>query len=136
MPTKFTLYDLVEGITLVRTAVTAKEAVQNDPDRYALTEPDPWPPKRVSGEKQKTANKPPEPRPQRITGDDLSVIKGIGQNLAKALNEAGIHTFAQIAASDEATLANALDMPGKNDAIIRRQNWIEQATSFAEAKRS
>ncbi len=48
------------------------------------------------------------------------MIKGIGQNLAKALNEAGIHTFAQIAASDEATLANALDMPGKNDAIIRR----------------
>ena len=39
MPTKFTLYDLVEGITLVRAAVTAKEAVQNDPDRYALTEP-------------------------------------------------------------------------------------------------
>ena len=51
MPTKFTLYDLVEEITLVRTAVTAKEAVQNDPDRYTLTEPDPWPPKRVSGAK-------------------------------------------------------------------------------------
>ena len=55
------------------------------------------------------------------TQDDLSQITGIGPAAAKKLNEAGIATFAQLAAID----------PESFEAVKVKPEWGEQAKSLA-----
>ena len=66
--------------------------------------------------------------------DDLTKLSGVGPKLAEKLNTNGVYTFAQIAAWTPAEVAyidDQLSFKGR----IERDNWIEQATSFAaEAK--
>ncbi len=62
--------------------------------------------------------------------DDLSRISGVGPVIVKKLNDAGITTFAQIAAftaEDVAAMDEKLNFKGR----IERDNWIEQAKEFA-----
>lgn len=59
-------------------------------------------------------------------GDDLSQISGVGPVLVKKLHEAGITTFAQIAAftkEDIDRIDDQLNFKGR----IERDNWIDQA---------
>lgn len=61
--------------------------------------------------------------------DDLSKISGVGPVLVKKLNEAGITSFAQIAAwtADEiAAIDEKLNFKGR----IERDDWIAQAKAF------
>lgn len=58
--------------------------------------------------------------------DDLKKLNGLGPAIAKKLNEAGITTFAQIAAmtdEDVARVEEELSLKGR----FERDNWIEQA---------
>jgi len=59
-------------------------------------------------------------------GDDLKQLSGVGPALEKKLHEAGITTFAQIAAWSEADIA---EMDGKLSfkGRIEREGWVEQA---------
>ncbi|AWI83580.1 50S ribosomal protein L21 [Alloyangia pacifica] len=54
-------------------------------------------------------------------GDDLTKITGVGPAAAKKLNEAGIATFAQLAAVD----------PESFDAVKVKPEWVEQAKTLA-----
>ena len=61
---------------------------------------------------------------EKMGGDDLSLISGIGPERHKQLNAAGIHTFSQLANSDPDTLYTTLNKQvGKAFIIL----WIDQA---------
>jgi predicted flap endonuclease-1-like 5' DNA nuclease len=63
--------------------------------------------------------------------DDLKKIRGIGKQNEKRLNDAGISTFAQIAAwsaADQAGWGEKLAFPGR----IEREDWVGQAKILAE----
>lgn len=75
----------------------------------------------------------PDDRPPATDhSDDLKRIEGIGPQIARALNTAGITTFAQLAALE----------PAQIDAILRNHNirlaltdtWPEQARLAADGK--
>jgi len=55
------------------------------------------------------------------SGDDLTAINGVGPAAAKKLNEAGITTYAQLAAVDADTFAATKVKP----------EWVEQAKALA-----
>lgn len=52
------------------------------------------------------------PEPVPATGDDLTLIEGIGPAIAKHLNDAGIFTFAELAGTDPARIRSILDNIG------------------------
>jgi large subunit ribosomal protein L21 len=58
--------------------------------------------------------------------DDLTKITGVGPAAAKKLVEAGLATFAQIAALSEADIAAI-------DAVKVKPEWVEQAKELAQA---
>lgn len=62
--------------------------------------------------------------------DDLKKLSGVGPALEKKLHEAGVTTFAQIAAWTEADVA-AMDEKLSFKGRIEREGWIEQAAAFA-----
>jgi large subunit ribosomal protein L21 len=60
-------------------------------------------------------------KPAAAAGDDLTQITGVGPAAAKKLNEAGIVTFAQLAAVDPETF----------EATKVKPEWVEQAKTLA-----
>ena len=63
--------------------------------------------------------------------DDLKQLSGVGPALEKKLHEAGVTTFAQIAAwnADEiAEMDEKLSFKGR----IEREGWVEQAKELAK----
>ena len=58
-------------------------------------------------------------------GDDLTTLEGIGPMYAARLNDGGITTFAQLAETDEATLAGLINAPAWRR--INFANWKTQA---------
>ena len=57
---------------------------------------------------------------------DLTAVKGIGTAHAEQLNEAGIHTLAQLAAADPVVVADATDTSES-----AAESWIEQAAALS-----
>jgi len=65
-------------------------------------------------------------------GDDLTDIKGIGAVSAERLNDAGVKTFAEIAAwSDDDLEANSAKIKVSVERI-RREDWVSQARAKIE----
>ncbi|MEL6841344.1 MAG: 50S ribosomal protein L21 [Pseudomonadota bacterium] len=64
-------------------------------------------------------------------GDDLKKLSGVGPALEKKLHEAGVTTFAQIAAWTEADVA-AMDEKLSFKGRIEREGWIDQAKELAK----
>lgn len=65
------------------------------------------------------------------TGDDLKKLSGVGPALEKKLIEAGVTSFAQIAAwgaEDIAAFDEKLNFKGR----IEREGWVEQAKTLAQ----
>ena len=81
----------------------------------------------------KAEKKPAKAAPKAAAagGDDLKKLSGVGPALAKKLNEAGVTTFAQIAAWTEADVA-AMDEKLSFKGRIEREGWIEQAKELAK----
>ncbi len=66
-----------------------------------------------------------------VGGDDLKRLSGVGPALEKKLHEAGVTSFAQIAAwtpEDVAAFDEKLNFKGR----IEREGWIEQAKELAQ----
>jgi branched-chain amino acid transport system ATP-binding protein len=70
--------------------------------------------------------------PRGGSGDDLTLIKGIGPVNARKLNEHGIYHFDQIAAWDQAGIA-AAEAYLAFDGRIAREDWVGQAKTLARA---
>ena len=68
-------------------------------------------------------------------GDDLKRIEGIGPKMEKALNSAGILTFAQLADADEATLRTAIEAGGLRFAPSL-PTWAKQSRYLADGDES
>ena len=69
--------------------------------------------------------------PAAAGADDLKQLSGVGPALEKKLHEAGVTTFAQIAAWTEADVeefGEKLSFKGR----IEREGWIEQAKELAK----
>ena len=66
-------------------------------------------------------------------GDDLKQLSGVGPALEKKLHEAGVTTFAQIAAwgpKDIEEFDEKLSFKGR----IEREGWVEQAKTLAKGE--
>lgn len=101
------LLSLVQQVVMIRTSRAAPAAVKGPP-----AEP-----------------REPKVRAPAIESDDLALIKGIGRKTASVLIAAGITTFDDLAAADEAHLAEimeAADLPPGDYA-----SWIRQARRLA-----
>ena len=90
------------------------------------------PAKKAAPKKAETKAEPKKAAPKAADkGDDLKELSGVGPALEKKLNEAGVTTFAQIAAwteSDVADMDEKLSFKGR----IEREGWIEQAKELAK----
>lgn len=95
--------------------------------------PEPAKPAVKQVEEAKKAQKPAakkEAAPASTDADDLKELKGVGPALEKKLHDAGVTSFAQIAAwgpDDIAEMDDKLSFKGR----IERDGWIEQATKLA-----
>jgi large subunit ribosomal protein L21 len=67
------------------------------------------------------------------SGDDISLIGGIGPKIHKALTEMGITTFAQIAAWTPADVER-IEADIKQKGRVAREDWIEQAKELMAGK--
>lgn len=91
-------------------------------DKKAEAEAEPKAEKKAAAPKAKKADK---------DGDDLSQISGVGPVLVKKLHDAGVTSFAQIAAWTDAEVADMdekLSFAGR----IERDDWIKQAKALAK----
>jgi large subunit ribosomal protein L17 len=68
------------------------------------------------------------------TGDDLTVVEGIGPKIAELLNNAGITTFAQLADADDATVQQVLTEAGPRFNVHDATTWNEQAALARDGK--
>lgn len=84
-------------------------------------------------EAKKAAPKKAAPKTADAGADDLKKLSGVGPALEKKLIEAGVTSFAQIAAWGEADIAEfdeKLSFKGR----IEREGWVEQAKAIVAEK--
>lgn len=69
----------------------------------------------------------------RSEPDDLTAIAGIGPALARRLNEAGVHGFADIASWSEADIQHIEQnvLGGRFAGRIQRDDWVGQAQTLS-----
>jgi large subunit ribosomal protein L21 len=102
-------------------AVAAKPAKKAEPKKVEKKAEAKAEPKKAAPKKAANAD----------AGDDLKELSGVGPALEKKLNEAGVTSFAQIAAwtdADVADMDEKLSFKGR----IEREGWIEQAKELAK----
>ncbi|MFD3190819.1 50S ribosomal protein L21 [Sedimentitalea sp. HM32M-2] len=81
---------------------------------------------------KKPAKKAAATKTEAPTGaDDLKKLSGVGPALEKKLLDAGVTTFAQIAAWTDADIA-AMDEQLSFKGRIEREGWVEQAKELAK----
>jgi predicted flap endonuclease-1-like 5' DNA nuclease len=73
---------------------------------------------------------PPRAIEAKILSDDLVKLEGIGPKVAKILNDAGIRTFAGLAAANAADIQKTLSAAGLP--MMNPEGWIEQASLAAK----
>ncbi|MEM8537541.1 MAG: 50S ribosomal protein L21 [Pseudomonadota bacterium] len=82
-------------------------------------------------EKPKAEKKAAPKAAKAAGGDDLKALSGVGPALEKKLHDAGVTTFAQIAAWTEEDVA-AMDEKLSFKGRIEREGWIAQAAELAK----
>ncbi len=110
----------VSATAVAAAAKPAKKAEPKAPE--AKAEPKKAAPAKEAPKKVETADK---------GGDDLKQLSGVGPALEKKLLEAGVTTFAQIAAWTEDDIA-AMDEKLSFKGRIEREGWVEQAKELAK----
>ncbi|MDA8631994.1 hypothetical protein N9L29_04815 [Litoricolaceae bacterium] len=89
----------------------------------------------ASGAKKKSAKPQRAPQAKAIAQapvrqDDLKMISGVGPGLEKKLQDAGIVSYAQIAALTDAEITELETNVIKFGGRIKRDDWIGQATQL------
>jgi large subunit ribosomal protein L21 len=92
-------------------------------------------PKKAAPKKEEVkAEAPKKAAPKKAAkkgGDDLTEISGVGPVIVKKLSDAGVTTFAQVAAwtdADVAAIEEKLSFKGR----VGREEWIKQAKELAK----
>ncbi len=86
----------------------------------------------ADAEKAKTKEAAKAEVAARANPDDLTALEGVGPVLAKILNEGGIYTFAQLAATDSSDLKEILTEAG--DKMHDPSSWPQQAALLRDGK--
>lgn len=87
--------------------------------------------KKPAPKKAEKAAAPKKAAKADAAGDDLKTLSGVGPALEKKLHEAGVTTFAQVAAWTEADIAD-MDEKLSFKGRIEREGWVEQAKELAK----
>jgi predicted flap endonuclease-1-like 5' DNA nuclease len=74
----------------------------------------------------------PASEPKAVVPDNLEIIEGIGPVIARILNEAGIKTFVQLAATPVSKITDIVKAAGLR--LFDATTWPEQAKLAAEGK--
>lgn len=80
----------------------------------------------------KVADSKEEKKSTDNTADDLTKVEGIGPKIAEIFQEAGIHTFADLAAKSEEDLTDILTEAGPRYASKNPASWPKQAKMAAD----
>lgn len=102
-----------------------------EPEQVPAPTPEPAPAAPQETPAQPEFEPAPPPIAKAAAADDLSKIKGLGPKLQALLPQLGITSYAQIAALDDAALA---DLDGKLGAFAgrpKKDNWMDQARHLA-----
>lgn len=83
---------------------------------------------------KKTSAKKATAKKATAKGDDLKKIEGIGPKIAEIFNNAGITTFAELAATSVEKLQEILAAAGSRYASKKPGSWPKQAKMAAEGK--
>ncbi len=114
-------------------SVTAVAATAAKPAKKAAPKKEEAPKAEAKkAEPKKEAPKKAAPKAE-AGADDLKLLSGVGPALEKKLHEAGVTSFAQIAAwgpEEIAEMDEKLSFKGR----IERDGWVEQATTLAAEK--
>ena len=68
------------------------------------------------------------------SGDDLTAIRGLGRVKAARLAEAGVTSYAQLAAWSDDDIADIGLRIGTSPGQIKREDWVGQARSLLEVR--
>jgi predicted flap endonuclease-1-like 5' DNA nuclease len=79
------------------------------------------------------AEKPAKAK-KKVEGDDLKLIEGVGPKIADLLINAGIVTFADLAATSTEKVSEILSAAGSNFASHNPATWADQATLARDGK--
>jgi predicted flap endonuclease-1-like 5' DNA nuclease len=66
--------------------------------------------------------------------DDLTVLKGVGPKLAKALNDVGVTSYAQIAGWNETDISRIESQVAMAKGRVAKNGWVAQAADLAKVK--
>ncbi len=88
-------------------------------------------PAKAKAPEAKPAEKAAPKAEPAAAADDLTKMKGLGKVMAEKLTGAGVTTFAQIAAMDEAAIADLEDKIGAAGKFAKNE-WVAQAKDLAE----
>lgn len=90
--------------------------------------------KATVAETTEVAEKPAKKTAKAKEGDDLTIIEGIGPKVAKIFVEAGITSFATLAAKTKEELEAILDPNGPIYVAMDPTTWPQQAQLLADGK--
>lgn len=125
-----TLYALTDGLVKFTKKANSRSFVSIVPFEENV----------VLEEKAKVTSKKVEepvaekPAAKAEKGDDLTKIEGIGPKLASVLAEAGLNSFAAVAAASAADIQKILDEAEGNYARFSPETWPQQAQLAADGK--
>jgi predicted flap endonuclease-1-like 5' DNA nuclease len=89
---------------------------------------------KATTEKKATEKKAPTAKPADKKADDLTIVEGIGPKIAEILNNAGIVSFADLAATKPAAIKTILEGAGKRFQMHDPATWPKQATLARDGK--
>lgn len=126
------LYQLTENAASDNTGEETSSQVDTAPNEVFNTNAPEAPKKKESSSKR--SNNPSKKSANNATKgpEDLTIIEGIGPKVNQYLHSGGIHTFAQLAASDVDTLKSILK--ANRNTISNPSTWAEQAQLVVEGK--
>lgn len=81
-----------------------------------------------------TEEKPKKATKKKAEGDDLKLIEGVGPKIADLLINAGIVTFADLAATPVEKVSEILDAAGSKFAMHNPATWADQAALARDGK--
>ena len=114
-------------------AVAAEETVESaGADVELKPELEPVQPDDLRKIESAGADVEPKPEPEPVQPDDLRKIEGIGPKISGLLHDAGILTFAQLAASEPEQIKQILTDAGPRYQLANPASWPEQAKLAAD----
>src|SRR5690606_4055234 len=90
-----------------------------------------------AAKEEKAAKEPTEDTAKKASkkeSEDLTKVEGIGPKIAEIFQEAGIHTFADLADKSEEDLRDILSEAGPTYASKNPASWPKQAQMAADGK--